>query len=119
MRAFHAAIAPLFASLLLIAAVIAPAHCLARAPHAPPGEVQYCLAPGLADPAPAEDGGSHLSAGICVVCLSAAAALPAAGSFAVRVLPVSEPVAYALPAARAPPPADGFTPGNPRAPPIA
>lgn len=119
MRAFCAAVAPLLASLLLIATVIAPAHCLARA--APAGErpAELCQPASLFGHAPAEQPPTRQETGICVVCTQQIVAMPAEPAITPAAAPVWQPARLLLPAPRAPPSADHFQPRQPRAPPAA
>lgn len=110
-RALAGAVAPLLASLLLIAAVIAPAHCLAR--FSTPAAA-LCLAE---EDAPAQDQGHH-AGGACLACAALAQIAPAPPDEARAPARRIEPTlfaSFAHPApATAPRPA-----GQPRAPPAA
>lgn len=111
-RALAGAVAPLLASLLLIAAVIAPAHCLAR--HVPASHAALCLAtdaPGEPDPGHHAGGACPVCAGLAQMAPAPPAALPAP---AARIEAVAH-VAASVPAKTAPPRAFA----QPRAPPAA
>jgi hypothetical protein len=119
MRALSAAIAPLLASLLLIATVVAPAHCLARATVPGGNAAEFCLPAALFDQAPHPDDGAHDPPGICVVCVATLITVPADPAAADAPPRTWQPASYTVAGARAPPLAERFSPLQPRAPPIA
>lgn len=122
MRALSAAIAPVLASLLLMATVLAPAHCLARIAPQDERPAALCAPSSLFETAPPGQGhhqGVQHAGGICVVCAAYAASLPADPPLARPAPAAWQKVAFALPPARAPPHARSFEPGQPRAPPAA
>jgi hypothetical protein len=120
MRALSAAIAPLLASLLLIASVIAPAHCLVQAAPAGDRPAELCQPASLFDPAPGPGQGANHLAGICLVSAGLGVAVPADPVAGLLEPHAWHEAAFLRPAARGPPvTGKPFSPANPRAPPAA
>ncbi len=115
LRALAGAVAPLLSALLLLAAVAAPAHCLAELARLPGNGPALCAAehaapgPDRTDPA-----GLHHAGGICVGCPLA----PLLASAGPQLAPVTVHWAAAAEPFAAPPIVNAaFSPGQPRGPP--
>jgi len=120
LRALAGAIGPLLASLLLVASVVAPAHCLSRLGAFGERPVELCQPSALFGEAPQPTQGAHHESGICVVSAALAVAmLPDPPEVAAAATPEWHPAALRLAAARAPPLATFLSEIRPRAPPVA
>ncbi len=116
LRALAGAIAPLLATLLLMASVVAPAQCLAQLARPAAHGSALCAFDSSPAPDTGDHGGLHHAGGACVGC-PLAPPLPAAAP-ALAVAQGWQPAPLPWPLTRAAAPSRTFIQAQPRAPPI-